>query len=80
MLYRKIEKTIEEHLKSGSQKILLVDGAEKIGKATIIRHAGTRLFENFIEVNMIEDSEGPPLFQRDYRIIYNIKRRSESDH
>ena len=32
MLYRKIEKTIEEHLRSGSQKILLVDGARQVEK------------------------------------------------
>lgn len=31
MLYRKIERTIEQHLMSGSNKILLVDGARQIG-------------------------------------------------
>ena len=56
MLYRKIEKTIEEHLKSGSDKILLIDGARQVGKTYIIRHAGKKLFKNFIEINMIEDS------------------------
>ena len=30
MLYRKIERTIEQHLMSGSNKILLVDGARQI--------------------------------------------------
>lgn len=38
MLYRKIEYTIEQHLKSGSNKILLVDGARQIGKTYIIRY------------------------------------------
>ncbi|WP_295752180.1 hypothetical protein [uncultured Holdemanella sp.] len=38
MLYRKIERTIEQHLKSGSNKILLVDGARQIGKTYIIRY------------------------------------------
>lgn len=55
MLYRKIESLITEHLQSGSKKILLVDGARQVGKTYIIRHAGQNLFENFIEVNMIED-------------------------
>lgn len=62
MLYRKIESLIEEHLKSDSKKILLIDGARQVGKTYIIRHVGQRLFENFIEVNMIEDFEGDKLF------------------
>ncbi len=62
MLYRKISITIEDHLKSGSNKILLVDGARQVGKTYIIRHVGRKLFENFIEVNMVEDSVGDRLF------------------
>ena len=62
MLYRKISITIEDHLKSGSNKILLVDGARQVGKTYIIRHVGKNLFENFIEVNMVEDSVGDRLF------------------
>ena len=52
MLYRKIEAVIEEHLRSGSKKIMLIDGARQVGKTYIVRHVGKRLFENFIEVNM----------------------------
>ena len=62
MLYRKIESLIEEHLKSGSPKILLVDGARQVGKTYIIRHVGDKLFSNFIEINMVEDSLGARLF------------------
>ena len=62
MLYRKIESLIEEHLKSGSSKILLVDGARQVGKTYIIRHVGEKLFSNFIEINMVEDSLGARLF------------------
>lgn len=64
MLYRKIEGVIEEHLKSGSKKILLVDGARQIGKTYIIRYVGQRLFENFIEINMVEDLDGAGLFKK----------------
>lgn len=64
MLYRKIERTIEQYLKSGSSKILLVDGARQIGKTYIIRHVGNKLFENYIEINMIEDSLGNRLFEK----------------
>jgi hypothetical protein len=63
MLYRKIEATIEAHLRSGSQKTLLIDGARQVGKTYIIRHVGKKLFENFIEVNMVEDSLGERLFE-----------------
>ena len=64
MLYRKIERTIEQHLKSGSNKILLVDGARQTGKTYIIRYVGNKLFENYIEINMIEDSLGNRLFEK----------------
>ena len=62
MLYRKIEAVIEAHLRSNSKKILLIDGARQVGKTYIIRHVGQKLFENFIEVNMVEDSLGDRLF------------------
>lgn len=62
MLYRKIEQLITEHLQSDSKAILLVDGARQVGKTYIIRHVGKKLFENFIEVNMIEDFLGDKLF------------------
>ena len=62
MLYRKIEMVIEAHLKSNSNKILLIDGARQVGKTYIIRHVGQKLFENFIEINMVEDSLGDRLF------------------
>ena len=62
MLYRKIERLIEEHLTSHTKKILLIDGARQVGKTYIIRHVGQKLFENFIEINMVADAEGDKLF------------------
>ena len=62
MLFRKISALIESHLKSGTQKILLVDGARQVGKTYIIRYVGQQLFPNFIELNMVEDSLGNGLF------------------
>ncbi len=62
MLFRKIETLIEEHLKSDTNKILLIDGARQVGKTYIIRYVGQKLFENFIELNMVEDSLGERLF------------------
>ncbi len=62
MLFRKIEALIEEHLQSQSPKILLIDGARQIGKTFIIRHVGKKMFENYIEINMVADSLGDRLF------------------
>lgn len=62
MLYRKIKATIELHLKANSKRILLIDGARQVGKTYIIRHVGKSLFENFIEINMVEDYLGDRLF------------------
>ncbi len=63
MLYRKISKYIEDHLKSGSDKILVLEGARQVGKSFIIREVGKRLFKNFVEVNFVEDAEGAQLFK-----------------
>ena len=41
MLKRKIADLIEQHLKSGSDRILLIDGARQVGKTYIIRHVGS---------------------------------------
>lgn len=62
MLYRKMEALIETHLTSDSQKILLIDGARQVGKTYLIRYVGQKLFENFIEINLVEDSLGDRLF------------------
>ncbi|MBR5375687.1 MAG: ATP-binding protein [Lachnospiraceae bacterium] len=62
MLRRKITELIEQHLKSGSEQILLIDGARQVGKTYIIRYIGKRLFPNYIELNMLEDSIGDRLF------------------
>lgn len=61
-MYRKIYKDIEKHFKSDDDKILVLSGARQVGKTYIIRKAGMSLFENFVEVNFIEDSQNNRLF------------------
>ena len=63
MLYRKIQTVIERHLRSDSNKVLIVDGARQIGKTYIIRHVCRSMFPNYVEVNLLEDSLGGRLFQ-----------------
>lgn len=62
MLYRKIEEQITKHLQSGSDKILVIDGARQIGKSYIVRKVGQELFANYIEVNMELDKMGEQVF------------------
>lgn len=62
MLYRKIEKTIAAHLKSDSNKIMIINGARQIGKSFIIRHIGKKLFKNYVEINLMEDFAGAKNF------------------
>ena len=63
MLYRKIEQEIKAHLKSDSDKILVIEGARQIGKSYIIREVGRRLFKNYIEINFVLDDEGEQLYK-----------------
>lgn len=62
MLRRKFSTFLESFLRNQPNKILLVDGARQIGKSFIIRYVGTRLFKNFIEINLKEDKEGAKVF------------------
>ena len=64
MLYRKIATTIAEHLKSDSNKVLVIDGARQIGKTYIIRQIGKQLFKNFVEINLLDDFNGNRVFSQ----------------
>lgn len=63
MLHRKIEGYLEGHLKSETDRILILEGARQVGKSFIIRKVGERLYKNFIEINFVKDDEGPQLFK-----------------
>ncbi|MBR2368916.1 MAG: ATP-binding protein [Paludibacteraceae bacterium] len=62
MLYRKITKRIEEYLSSDSNRMLLIEGARQIGKSYIINHVGSKMFPNYIEINMEKDKLGDRIF------------------
>ena len=62
MLYRKFATHLEQFLNNEPNKILLVNGARQIGKSFIIRNVGTRLFKNFVEINLKADKEGAGIF------------------
>ncbi len=63
MLVRKIQNIIEEHFRNNPNKILIIDGARQIGKSYIIRFVGKQMFENFIEINMLDDKREKRRFE-----------------
>ena len=63
MLYRKISSYVEEYLRSENDKILLIEGARQIGKSFTIREAGKQVYAHYIEINFVQDDEGPQLFK-----------------
>ena len=63
MLYRKIQTTLKDYFSLGSNKVLIIDGARQVGKSFIIRHVGQEMFENYIEVNLLEDANGARFFE-----------------
>ena len=62
MLFRKIQTYIEDYFNSNSNKVLLIEGARQVGKTYIIRYVGKKMFENYIEINMVQDFDGNQLF------------------
>lgn len=68
MLYRKIGGYIDEHLRSNSDKILLIEGARQVGKSFIIREMGKRIYKNFVEINFAEDKEGSKIFENIHKV------------
>lgn len=64
MFVRKIQKDLQHYFTSGSEKILIIDGARQVGKSYIIRYEGQKYFKNYIELNLLEDSQGPGLFSK----------------
>lgn len=63
MLFRKIEATLKAYFTSNSNKVLIIDGARQVGKSFIIRHVGQQMFENYVEVNLLEDANGTRFFE-----------------
>lgn len=63
MLYRKIQKEIETYFNEKQNKILIIDGARQVGKSYIIRHLGTKHFQNYIEIDLLEDLLNNHLFE-----------------
>lgn len=60
---RKIESTILKYFETDNAPILMIDGARQVGKSFTIRTLGMKKYENFVEINLARDREGPRLFE-----------------
>ena len=62
MLERKFSYFLENYFSTQQDQILLVNGARQIGKSFIIRYVCSKLFKNYIEIDLRADSEKERLF------------------
>ena len=55
MLKRKIDRILRSWKETRGDECLLVNGARQVGKTFSIRHFGKECYQNFVEINFIED-------------------------
>ena len=63
MILRKIDKELEHFYNSSDKKALLVTGARQVGKTRSIHEFGKSHYDNFIEINFIENRAAENLFE-----------------
>ncbi len=63
MISRKIDRELERFYKTGKNKALLITGARQVGKTFSIREFGKTHYENFVEINFIENKDARNLFE-----------------
>lgn len=57
MLKRKVEEKIKDWFTICKNKVLFIDGPRQVGKSYIIRYFGKNNFKNYVEINLIKESE-----------------------
>ncbi|MHB8962586.1 MAG: ATP-binding protein, partial [Saccharofermentanales bacterium] len=62
MLYRKAYEILKEWKAQEPRKALCIIGARQIGKTTLIRRFGKENYNNFVEINFIEDPDAIRIF------------------
>ena len=63
MFERKIEKILYRNYENTNENIILIDGARQIGKSYIVRATASKVFKNYIEIDLKSDFEGDQLFK-----------------
>jgi len=64
MLKRKIQENLLKWRNSPDRKPLMIIGARQVGKTFIIRNILFPLYENSVEINLVNDEKGPKLFAK----------------
>lgn len=62
MIWRKIERELENWNDLRRKEALLIDGARQVGKTFIVREFAQRHFKSFIELNFLKDKKLKKLF------------------
>lgn len=62
MIWRKIERELENWNAFGRKEALLIDGARQVGKTFIVREFARRHFKSFVELNFLKDKSLKKLF------------------
>ena len=65
MLRREIEQNLIEWKNNKNKKCLIVNGARQVGKTFIIEHFANENYENFVEINFIENPTARKIFDGD---------------
>ena len=76
-LRRKIDKFLEEWKRNEDRKPLIIKGARQIGKTESIKHFAEDNYNNFIEINFVEEPKYKGIIADGYKtddIIKNISR------
>ena len=63
MLFRKISSRLDKFFSDNGKYALLIDGARQVGKTFIIEEFGKKHYENFIEINFVEDKSAKRIFE-----------------
>ncbi len=63
VIYRKIEKRLDEFYNDKTGKALLITGARQVGKTFIVRSFGKTHYDNVVEINFLENKKAADLFE-----------------
>ena len=65
MLHRKVYKRLLNWKNKKKKKAFCIFGARQIGKTTVVRYFGRQEYQNFVELNFLEDKNARLIFSDD---------------
>lgn len=64
MLKREIEEKLKEWKRNSDKKCLIISGARQVGKTYIVEKFAKENYENFIEINFVENPTAKNIWGR----------------